>query len=123
LPLDEYQEAWRSEIRIPCGINESNVECAAPLGGFGSHVGSHKQSWLIILLELVFDDPQCREAIHPFEDCDIRMALALSGDLNKGVSPSPMLSWDGAIDEPPFEPCRTMEGVEGALEEFEVRRG
>jgi len=109
------------EIRIPCGIDESKVECAASLGDFGSHVGSHKQSWLIILLELVFDDPKCREAIHPFEDCDIRMALALSGDLNKCVSPSPMLSWDGDIDEPPFESCCTMQGLEGALEELEVR--
>jgi hypothetical protein len=108
LPLDEYQEAWRLEIRIPCGINESNVECAAPLGDVGSHVCSHKQAWLIILLELVFDDPKCREAINPFEDCDIRMSLALRGNLNKCVSPSPMLSWTVDVYEPPLEPCRTM---------------
>ena len=38
LPLDEYKQTWRSEIRIPCGIDEGNMECAAPLGDVGSHV-------------------------------------------------------------------------------------
>jgi len=108
LPLHEYKQTWRLEIHIPCCIDERNVQCAAALGDFGSNVWCNKQSWLIILLELVFDYPKCREAINPFEYCDIPMSLALSGNLDKCVSSSTMLSRDASVYEPPFEPCRAM---------------
>jgi hypothetical protein len=108
LPLNEYQQAWRLEIHIPCCIDERNVEGTASLSDFGSHVCSNKQSWFIILLELVFDDSKGCETIHPFEDSDIRISLALSGNLNKGVSSSTVLSQDSDVYESSFEPCCAM---------------